>query len=159
MPPLRDIPKDSLDHTSDVLRPSDASRTAHFETPSLVPKQRSEEVMNKYTRDNPVNLQPHEQADETVRAEARRRNPHSPAKELARAAQCDPRTAESWMAGKTGPGKKHLFRLMASWGSEFITFLIEPVDETFARKRRLDIKTQEILRSITELAELSKPEE
>jgi hypothetical protein len=27
MPPLRDIPQDSLDHTSDVFRPSDVSRT------------------------------------------------------------------------------------------------------------------------------------
>ena len=115
--------------------------------------------MPKNTRNGGVSSEPHSHVDESVIYWAQKENPNSPAKELSRAADCSYETARSWMAGKTGPGKKHLFKLMASWGSEFIAFLIEPVDETFARKRRLDIKEQEALKRIRELAELFEPRE
>jgi len=81
----------------------------------------------------------HEKADVSVCAWARKVSPESPAKELADAAGCKKETARSWLKMKTGPGKKHLFRLMVSWGPEFIDYLMEPVEATFERnaKRRV----------------------
>lgn len=116
--------------------------------------------MHKKTRATPVRLRPHKAVDELVLKTAYRRNPHAPAKELAAAAGCDARTAESWWERKTAPGKPHLMRLMRSWGWDFALEVLEIVfveteEEARVRDARRRTETDELRRRIKALYEAS----
>lgn len=154
MPPLRDIPQDSLDDFAESFRPSGLS---HFETPSIVRAQRYEGAMSKNTAKDARDLP--EAVAGRIWQYAKQRHPRHTEKNVARelGEGLSPRTVQGWRYRL--PNSARFLKMMLAWGPEFIAFVLEPVDETFARKRRLDVKTQEILRSIQELAELSEPEE
>ena len=107
-----------------------------------------------FSRNDPTHL---------LGAYLRRQFPTGAAKQTARVADCDPRTAEGYVEGRRWPNARHWARLAATFGADITDAVFHPEAAAERLQRECDVLAQELetkraaARALTGLAQADRP--
>lgn len=119
------------------------SHTHLKQTPRVVARQLSGNVMSKKTPKSGIKLAP--EVGRRVAEFYRREYPKNTAKHLAREYGCAPDTAKKWLQGQC-PSTEHLLAMWARRGRGFFAFVFATVDEDLAAIAELKESQEELRR-------------